>query len=230
MTFSHLMSRWQMPSLFRARPKRVSSRPAWDPACSSGVRGLCGVPVERREGAEELTHEVAHHRVWQRAVALDELEELAARHQIDHKADLLGRPHHLAQAQHVSPLLGSQPQGGRPKRRDLGGQHLERLVIVVERLEVDALERARVAAAEPLAAPHLAERTLTELTGQVVPRGEADGRDVYPNRVIDNVLQHAIGLHALEAAELGPRGEVDERPTLWPGSRRLRVALAMFAR
>ena len=59
---------------------------------------MCGLPVERREGAEELAHEVAHHRVGQRAVALDELEELAARHQVDDKADVLGRPHHLAQA------------------------------------------------------------------------------------------------------------------------------------
>ena len=102
----------------------------------------------------------------------------------------------------MSPLLLSQARGGRPERRDFVGQHLERLVVVVERLEADALERARVAAAStvpPLAAPHLAERSLAELDRHVVARGEAAGRDIYPDRVVDDVLQHAIGLHALEA-------------------------------
>ena len=37
-------------------------------------------PVERREGAEELAHELTHHKIWHRPVALDELEQLATRH------------------------------------------------------------------------------------------------------------------------------------------------------
>ena len=100
------------------------------------------------------------------------------------------------------PLLLSQARGGRPERRDLVGQHFERLVVVIERLEADALERTLVAAAStvpPLASPHLAERTLAELDRHVIARGEAAGRDIYPDRVVDDVLQHAIGLHALEA-------------------------------
>ena len=66
----------------------------------------------------------------------------------------------------MSPLRLSQAQGGRSERRHFVGQHLQRLVVVIERLEADALERARDAAIStvpPLAAPHLAERSLAEL-------------------------------------------------------------------
>ena len=56
----------------------------------------------------------------------------ACTHQVDDKADLFGRPDHLAQAQHVPPLLVTQALGGRAQRRDLVGEHFERLVVVVK--------------------------------------------------------------------------------------------------
>eukprot|EP00964_Phaeocystis_antarctica_P111513 scaffold75866_cov63-Phaeocystis_antarctica.AAC.1 len=48
----------RMRSMLSACPRQTartcesqSRRPAWDPVCSSGVRGLCGVRRSRRAGA-----------------------------------------------------------------------------------------------------------------------------------------------------------------------------------
>ena len=55
-----LVAGTQQPNLSGARLARVSSRPAWDPVCSSGVRALCGV---RQQDPSQDGHPEEHRRL-----------------------------------------------------------------------------------------------------------------------------------------------------------------------
>ena len=94
--------------------------------------------VESGEGVErlkQLPHERGDEVVRERAALLDQLEELAAGHALHRQVDRLRRRDHLMEAHDVCSALGLA------EGEDLRLEHLKRLLVLIEHLDVDLLQR-----------------------------------------------------------------------------------------